>query len=159
MQKGHEENAKGAGRSVEDMLSFRFSDRSHELLFLFSVTRVDTKPITNAKKPYDPSMFSESWTGDAAQLQESLNKIKLLEYDYKSLHEKRLQDVNQFAIQSCLLVCRTLMSNILRFLLITVENFANRTRTRNVGKQRNRSPAGTTLGRTWWGVCHHSETP
>lgn len=98
MQKGHEENAKGAGRSVEDMLTFRFGNKSHEILLHFSVTRVDTKPMTNAKKPYDPSMFSESCTGDAAHLQESLNKIKLLEYDYKSLHAKRLQDVNQFAI-------------------------------------------------------------
>lgn len=74
--------------------------KSHEFLLHFSVTRVDAKSMTNAKKPYDPSMFSESCTDDSTQLQESLNKIKLLEYDYKSLHEKRLQDVSHFQIKS-----------------------------------------------------------
>lgn len=43
-----------------------------------------------AKKPYDPAQFSEKLNPANAQLQE---KIKLLEMDYKSLHDKRLQDV------------------------------------------------------------------
>ncbi|XP_055326690.1 uncharacterized protein LOC129580369 isoform X2 [Sitodiplosis mosellana] len=42
------------------------------------------------KKPYDPAQFTEKSNPSNAQLQE---KIKLLEMDYKSLHDKRLQDL------------------------------------------------------------------
>lgn len=46
-----------------------------------------------SKKPYDPAQFAEATNGSAhdTQLQE---KIKLLEMDYKALHDKRLQDVS-----------------------------------------------------------------
>lgn len=44
---------------------------------------------TTSKKPYDPAQFTEK-TSQPNQLQE---KIKLLEMDYKALHDKRLQDV------------------------------------------------------------------
>lgn len=44
------------------------------------------------KKPYDPAQFSEAnGTSSESQLQE---RIKLLEMDYKTLHEKRLVDVS-----------------------------------------------------------------
>lgn len=45
------------------------------------------------KKPYDPAQFSEASNGASSesQLQE---RIKLLEMDYKKLHEKRLADVS-----------------------------------------------------------------
>ena len=48
---------------------------------------------TSSKKSYDPSIYSEH-NADAAALKESLNKIKLLEYDYGALQQKRLQDVS-----------------------------------------------------------------
>lgn len=48
-----------------------------------------------SKKPYDPSQFSESLgESSAASLKESENKLKLMEYDYKTLREKRLKDVS-----------------------------------------------------------------
>lgn len=43
------------------------------------------------KKPYDPAQFTEKPNPSETKLQE---RIKLLEMDYKSLHDKRLQDVN-----------------------------------------------------------------
>lgn len=50
------------------------------------------------KKPYDPSQFSESLgESSSASLKESENKLKLMEYDYKSLREKRLKDVSFFS--------------------------------------------------------------
>lgn len=46
-----------------------------------------------SKKPYDPAQFTEKPNpSNAVQLQE---KIKLLEMDYKTLHDKRLQDVSE----------------------------------------------------------------
>lgn len=44
---------------------------------------------TTSKKPYDPAQFTEKTT-QPNHLQE---KIKFLEMDYKTLHDKRLQDV------------------------------------------------------------------
>ena len=44
-----------------------------------------------SKKPYDPAQFTEKPNPSETKLQE---KIKLLEMDYKSLHDKRLQDVS-----------------------------------------------------------------
>lgn len=51
------------------------------------------KPGTShsAKKSYDPTQFSEG--SPDGTLKEAQNKIRLLEFDYKSLHDKRLQDV------------------------------------------------------------------
>ncbi|XP_031621202.1 putative uncharacterized protein DDB_G0271606 isoform X2 [Contarinia nasturtii] len=42
------------------------------------------------KKPYDPAQFTEKTSPSNVQLQE---KIKLLEIDYKTLHDKRLNDL------------------------------------------------------------------
>lgn len=54
-----------------------------------------------SKKPYDPAQFTEKPNpSNAVQLQE---KIKLLEMDYKTLHDKRLQDVRGKFIHSPIL--------------------------------------------------------
>lgn len=45
------------------------------------------------KKPYDPLQFTEKL--DNAALKEAHHKLKLLEFDYKALHDKRLQDVSK----------------------------------------------------------------
>lgn len=60
--------------------------------FYFAAFRVEKVP-PNSKKPYDPSMYSEI-SDEMIHLQESQNKCKLLENDYKMLHDKRLQDVS-----------------------------------------------------------------
>lgn len=53
----------------------------------------DNRADKTTKKPYDPAQFTEkSNLANAVQLQE---KIKLLEMDYKTLHDKRLQDVRE----------------------------------------------------------------
>lgn len=44
------------------------------------------------KKPYDPLQFTEKVESGA--LKEAHHKLKLLEFDYKALHDKRLQDVS-----------------------------------------------------------------
>lgn len=48
---------------------------------------------TLSKKNYDPSQYSEQ-CGDSVSVKDYVNKIKLLEYDYNALHNKRLQDVS-----------------------------------------------------------------
>ncbi|KAL5277762.1 CEP162 family protein [Megaselia abdita] len=45
-----------------------------------------------SRKSYDPALFSEQLS-DTQALKEALNKIKLLEFDYKSLYDKRIQDL------------------------------------------------------------------
>lgn len=56
-----------------------------------SVVRLGNRADKATKKPYDPAQFTDkSSSPTAVQLQE---KIKLLEMDYKTLHDKRLQDV------------------------------------------------------------------
>lgn len=47
---------------------------------------------TSHKKPYDPLQFTEK-AADSNALKEAHHKLKLLEFDYKALHDKRLQDV------------------------------------------------------------------
>lgn len=47
--------------------------------------------IANNKKPYDPLQFT-----DNGSHKEAHHKLKLLEFDYKSLHDKRLQDVSMY---------------------------------------------------------------
>lgn len=56
------------------------------------------KPLTNGslKKPYDPNQFTEGHSDGVTSTKEAQNKIKLLEFDYKALHDKRLQDVSNF---------------------------------------------------------------
>ncbi|XP_053689830.1 centrosomal protein of 162 kDa [Sabethes cyaneus] len=44
-------------------------------------------------KVYDPSQYSDGITSDTGALKDAHLKIKLLEADYKTLHEKRLQDL------------------------------------------------------------------
>lgn len=57
------------------------------LISLLTANRSDK----TLKKSYDAAQFTDKPTSPAAtQLQE---KIKLLEMDYKALHDKRLQDV------------------------------------------------------------------
>lgn len=46
-----------------------------------------------SRKLYDPSQFAEH-SADSQALKEAFSKIKLLENDYKALHDKRLQDVS-----------------------------------------------------------------
>lgn len=48
-----------------------------------------------SKKMYNPALYSEQ-TSDAMAIKELSNKLKLLEYDYSALHNKRLQDVSIF---------------------------------------------------------------
>lgn len=52
-----------------------------------------TSDKTN-RRPYDPAAFTDP--NDSVHLQESQQKVKLLEMDYKALHDKRLQDVRNF---------------------------------------------------------------
>lgn len=55
--------------------------------------KVGLNPTT--KKPYDPSQFAEGGNSDTmTAIREAQAKIKLLESDYKTLHDKRLQDVS-----------------------------------------------------------------
>lgn len=44
-------------------------------------------------------MYTEQ-SADVMALKESLNKIKLLEYDYNALQNKRLQDVSKIYIKT-----------------------------------------------------------
>lgn len=53
---------------------------------------VSSNSSTN-KKPYDPLQFTEK-VDNPALLKEAHHKLKLLEFDYKTLHDKRLQDVS-----------------------------------------------------------------
>lgn len=46
-------------------------------------------------KSYDPTQFADSAASDASALKDAHLKIKLLEADYKTLHDKRLQDVSR----------------------------------------------------------------
>lgn len=57
--------------------------------YYFTDNRADK---TASKKPYDPAQFTEKTIQpNTNQMQE---KVKLLEMDYKALHDKRLQDVS-----------------------------------------------------------------
>lgn len=55
---------------------------------------------TSHKKPYDPMQFTEKVDSSAA-LKEAHHKLKLLEFDYKALHDKRLQDVRMAHLNGC----------------------------------------------------------
>lgn len=61
----------------------------------FAATRTEGTP-TKGGKPYNPTLFRDQSEANASpsRLQESLNRIKMLEADYKTLHERRLQDVS-----------------------------------------------------------------
>lgn len=78
------------------MVSGDFQKRKKKHFFLrFCIVlaaRAEKSVLSN-KKPYDPSPYSET-SPESLPLQEALNRIKLLEDDYKTLHEKRLQDVS-----------------------------------------------------------------
>jgi hypothetical protein len=52
------------------------------------------KPSTTPKKIYNPSNYQEN--SDSLALKDALDKIKVLENDFKSLYEKRLKDVRTF---------------------------------------------------------------
>ncbi|XP_055551590.1 centrosomal protein of 162 kDa [Wyeomyia smithii] len=53
----------------------------------------DGKPTATKSKAYDPSQYSDGITSETVALKDAHLKIKLLEADYKTLHEKRLQDL------------------------------------------------------------------
>ncbi|XP_058835865.1 centrosomal protein of 162 kDa [Topomyia yanbarensis] len=56
--------------------------------------RPDGKPTSSTKgKIYDPSQFSDGSACENGALKDAHLKIKLLEADYKTLHDKRLQDL------------------------------------------------------------------
>lgn len=72
------------------------------------------------KKPYDPVQFSEAnGTSNESQLQE---KIKLLEMDYKTLHEKRLVDVSA-SILSFSIISRIFRPSISPYFHIFLSSF------------------------------------
>lgn len=48
---------------------------------------------SSRKSHHESSQFNIDQTSDSQALKEALNKIKLLEFDYKALHDKRLQDL------------------------------------------------------------------
>lgn len=50
---------------------------------------------SGSKKTYNPVLYSDQ-NSDTMAIKELSNKLKLLEYDYSSLHNKRLQDVRYF---------------------------------------------------------------
>lgn len=49
---------------------------------------------TGKGKTYDPAHYADGLASDASALKDAHLKIKLLEADYKTLHDKRLQDVS-----------------------------------------------------------------
>lgn len=55
--------------------------------------KIPSSTGTSHKKPYDPMQFTEKSDNNSA-LKEAHHKLKLLEFDYKALHDKRLQDVS-----------------------------------------------------------------
>lgn len=62
-----------------------------------SIAAVKTEkspPGSTVRKSQDTAANAASAQTNSAALKEALNRIKLLEGDYKSLHDKRLQDVN-----------------------------------------------------------------
>lgn len=64
-----------------------------EYLFLILFSVSCKIPVGSShKKPYDPLQFTEKVESGA--LKEAHHKLKLLEFDYKALHDKRLQDVS-----------------------------------------------------------------
>lgn len=64
---------------------------SLEVLLKLLAYFTDKTSDKTSKKPYDPAQFTEKTNSPSAvQLQE---RIKLLEMDYRALHDKRLQDV------------------------------------------------------------------
>lgn len=67
-----------------------------------SPAAVKSPSATSSKKLHEQG--STDSTSDAAALKEALNKIKLLEGDYKSLHDKRLQDVTIFTSNNLLFI-------------------------------------------------------
>lgn len=86
-----------------------------------------TRSDKTSKKPYDPAQFTDkSSSPSAVQLQE---KIKLLEMDYKSLHDKRLQDVSHAYFWTFFV----LLSVKINLIEISVEN--------------------ATVGSWTWGLC------
>lgn len=86
-----------------------------------------TRSDKTSKKPYDPAQFTDkSSSPSAVQLQE---KIKLLEMDYKSLHDKRLQDVSHTYFWTFFV----LLSVNINLIEISVEN--------------------ATVGSWTWGLC------
>lgn len=67
-------------------------------LIIFLAAKSDKAPSsTNSRKFYDPNQFSEQ-SADSQALKEALNRIKLLEFDYRALHDKRLQDVSDYIL-------------------------------------------------------------
>lgn len=58
------------------------------------------------KKPYDPAQFSEvNGAPSESQLQ---GRVKLLEMDYKALHEKRLVDVSASILSLSIIIRKVL---------------------------------------------------
>ncbi|XP_062539756.1 centrosomal protein of 162 kDa isoform X2 [Armigeres subalbatus] len=52
-----------------------------------------TNPSTAKGKTYDPAHYADGVASDTNALKDAQLKIKLLEADYKTLHDKRLQDL------------------------------------------------------------------
>lgn len=62
-------------------------------IFFLALKCEKSNTATSVKKSSDSSLSGET-NSDGNTLQDTLRKMKLLECDYKMLHEKRLQDVN-----------------------------------------------------------------
>ncbi|XP_055384996.1 centrosomal protein of 162 kDa [Condylostylus longicornis] len=84
-----------------------------------------------AKRHYDPHQYVDQQnSSDSQALKEALNKIKLLEFDYKALHDKRLQDLKtlQAAHERELASCHETVRILQQRLTERDEAFANQKR-------------------------------
>lgn len=106
---------------------------------------------STSKKSSDGSQLTEV---DASTLKDSQNRIKMLEYDYGILHNKRLNDVSVIDQQTN--QCNQL--RILSNFSLTVENTSVRTRTGAGPMSGNHTSPSTAFGRTRRSFCDAEET-
>lgn len=72
-------------------ISFVHQSSGHVKCYSYELYFTGYRSDKSLKKPYDPAQFSEKASPNETQLQ---GKLKLLQMDYKTLHDKRLQDVS-----------------------------------------------------------------
>lgn len=79
------------------------------LLFFLVALRADrlVSMTSGTKKTYNPALYSDQ-NAEAMAIKELSNKLRLLEYDYSALHNKRLQDVSNFSVFKILFYFHTI---------------------------------------------------
>lgn len=79
---------------------------------ILAAVKGEKSPTGTTSKKLQELHGSPETSANSAALKEALNKIKLLEGDYKTLHDKRLQDVSSFSLIISPLIN---LVNIIRF--------------------------------------------